>query len=68
MANNIFKKKCQLCAERIEVLNYRDITFLKKFLTPYGKIAPARRTGSCAKHQRMVTKAIKRARVLGLLR
>ena len=67
MTNNIFKKKCQLCAEKIGAVNYRDVTFLKRFITPYGRIAPTRRTGNCAKHQRMVAKAIKRARILGLL-
>lgn len=67
MTNRVFKKKCQLCAEKIEAVNYRDIDFLKRFLNPYGKIASARRTGNCAKHQRIIEKAIKRARVLGLL-
>lgn len=67
MAETIFKKPCELCAEKIEVVNYRDVNFLKRFLTPYGKIATIRRSGNCARHQRMVAKAIKKARVLGLL-
>ncbi len=67
MAETIFRKPCMLCAEKIEVINYRDVNFLKKFLTPYVKIASTRRSGNCARHQRMVAKAIKRARVLGLL-
>lgn len=67
MADTIFRKPCMLCAEKIEVINYRDINFLKRFLTPYGKIASTRRSGNCARHQRMTAKAIKKARVLGLL-
>ncbi|MDD3887603.1 MAG: 30S ribosomal protein S18 [Patescibacteria group bacterium] len=67
MAETIFRKPCMLCAEKIETINYRDINFLKRFLTPYSKIASTRRSGNCARHQRMVAKAIKRARVLGLL-
>jgi small subunit ribosomal protein S18 len=62
-----FKKKvCKFCKKR-STINYLDPNTLKRFTTERGKILPSRITGTCAKHQRQLSKAIKRARVLALL-
>lgn len=61
------KKVCQCCQEKITHIDYKDIARLKKYTTERGKILPRRITGACAKHQRMVTRAIKRARSIALL-
>lgn len=68
MREEIIKKKCQLCIDQIKAVDYKDINLLKGFVSPsYGRILPKRVTGNCSKHQRMVTRAIKRARHLALL-
>ena len=59
-------KKCLFCAEHKEV-DYKDIETLRRFISPYGRILPASRTGLCTKHQRQLTRAVKRARFLALL-
>jgi small subunit ribosomal protein S18 len=61
------KKVCQFCADKTETIDYKDIEKLRKYITDRGKILPKRITGTCAMHQRQVTKAIKRARVVALL-
>jgi small subunit ribosomal protein S18 len=61
------KKVCQFCAEKVKTIDYKDVNRLKRFMSERGKIFPARITGNCAKHQRVLTTAIKRARVLALL-
>ena len=61
------KKVCQFCAEKATDIDYKDLAKLKKYITERGKILPRRITGACAKHQRMVTRAIKRARAIALL-
>ena len=61
------KKVCQFCADKAEVIDYKDVEKLKKYVTERGKILPKRITGTCAIHQREVTKAIKRARIVALL-
>ena len=58
---------CQFCTERDTVIDYKNIELLKRFVTETGKIRPRRQSGSCAKHQRAVAVAIKRARHLALL-
>lgn len=64
-----FKKKkrrpCIFCADGREI-DYKDIGFVRKFITDRGKIAPRRMSGCCALHQRRVANAVKRARQLGL--
>ena len=60
------KKVCTFCGVEGEV-DYKDVARLKKYISERGKILPRRVTGTCAKHQRMVTTAIKRARNLALL-
>ncbi len=61
------KKVCQFCAEKATSIDYKDTVKLKKFITERGKILPRRITGTCAKHQRMVTNAVKVARAIALL-
>ncbi len=63
-----FKKKvCYFCKNDIDVLDYKDIKLLKRYVKESGKIMPKRLNGTCSKHQRLVTKAIKRARNIALL-
>lgn len=61
------KKICQFCADKTESIEYKDVITLKKYITERGKILPKRITGTCAMHQREVTTAIKRARIVALL-
>lgn len=61
------KKICAFCAEKNEVIDYKNFVKLRKYMTEKGKIIPRRTTGVCAKHQRELTNAIKRARVMALL-
>jgi len=61
------KKVCAFCAENAEYIDYKDVNKLKKYVTEKGKILPRRITGNCAKHQRALTVAVKRARVMALL-
>ena len=63
----IRKKVCPLCADRSLVLDYKNPEQLKKFVNEKGKILPRRTTGACAKHQRMITTAVKRARQIAIL-
>ena len=60
-------KVCQFCADKAETIDYKDVEKLKKYVTERGKILPKRITGTCAVHQREVTRAIKRARIVALL-
>jgi len=61
------RKTCPLCESGIRVVNYKDDKTLSRFITERGKILPRRMTGMCARHQRQVGTAIKRARYLALL-
>ena len=61
------RKTCSFCADHVESIDYKDAAKLKRYLTEAGKIIPRRVTGTCAKHQRQLTVAIKRARHLALL-
>ena len=61
------RKVCRFCAEKAAKVDYKDQGQLKYFLTERGKIIPRRISGNCAKHQREVATAIKRARMLALL-
>lgn len=60
-------KLCKLCQSKVEYVDYKDIKLLREFLTEKEKIIPRRINGNCAKHQRMVKIAIKRARQMALL-
>ncbi len=61
------KKVCRFCAEKTTMVDYKDQATLKYFVTERGKIIPRRISGNCAKHQRQVAVAIKRARGLALI-
>lgn len=60
-------KVCHFCVDKVTSVDYKDIEKLKKYVTDRGKIVPRRVTGACAKHQRQLTRAIKRARIIALL-
>ena len=61
------KKVCAFCTDKVDVIDYKRPQLLRRFLTDRGKIKPRRRTGTCAKHQRRLAVAVKRARHLALL-
>jgi small subunit ribosomal protein S18 len=61
------RKVCRFCAEKIHAIDYKDTRTLSSFVTERGKIVPSRISGNCAKHQRALTGAIKRARVVALM-
>lgn len=61
------KRVCRFCVDKVEAVDYKDINRLIKFVTERGKIVPSRVSGTCAKHQRKLAQAIKRARYLALL-
>ena len=61
------RKVCAFCQEKLDVIDYKDVNRLKKFITEGGKIIPRRMSGTCAAHQRKVAVAIKRARIASLL-
>jgi len=64
----VYKKKpCRFCIDKIKAIDYLDYQRFQKLLTERGKIMPSRITGTCAKHQRQLAAAIKKARVLALL-
>ncbi len=61
------KKVCLFCQNKEEKIDYKDVNKIKKYITEKGKILPRRQTGVCARHQRELSLAIKRARVMALL-
>ncbi len=61
------RKFCSFCADKVESIDYKDPVKLRGYISDRGKIEPRRRTGTCAKHQRALAMAIKRARHLALL-
>ena len=61
------KKVCGFCVDKVENIDYTDIARLRRYMSERGKILPRRVTGTCARHQRELTVAIKRARHLALL-
>ncbi len=61
------RKVCKLCAEKMDTIDYKNFQFVKSFTMESGKILSRRITGTCAKHQRQITKAIKRDRNLAIL-
>lgn len=67
MANFYTKKVCRFCAEKTDVIDYKDVKLLQRYLSGYGKIESRKRTGSCLKHQRRLGIALKRARHIALL-
>ena len=61
------ERSCYLCTNALSELDYKDAKMMQRFVSAYGKILPRRRTGTCVKHQRIVTQAVKRARIMALL-
>ncbi len=61
------KKVCSFCVDKIEHIDYKDVNRLRKYISERAKIVPRRVTGTCARHQRDLTSAIKRARQVALL-
>jgi small subunit ribosomal protein S18 len=63
----LIKRPCRFCTEKVEHIDYKDLDRIGRYVTDRGKIIPSRLTGTCAKHQRVLTRAIKRARFMALL-
>lgn len=61
------RKFCRFCSEKVEYIDYKNIKMLRNYLTERGKVFPRRMTGTCAKHQRELSEAIKRARSIALI-
>lgn len=61
------RKICRFCQNKMTVIDYKDIEILQTFVTERGKIIPRRISGTCAKHQRALSKAIKRSRQIALM-
>lgn len=65
--NLVYKKECLFCKRKINEIDYKNVELLSRFIFYTGKIMPAKKMGTCAKHQRKLATAIKRARYLALL-
>ncbi|MBP3371164.1 MAG: 30S ribosomal protein S18 [Clostridia bacterium] len=61
------RKVCAFCVDKMDYIDYKDVNRLRRYMTERGKIMPRRMSGTCAKHQRHLAMAIKRARVMALL-
>jgi len=61
------KKFCEFCKDKAREIDYKNIKVLQKYLSFYGKIESSKKTGCCAKHQRLLAKEIKKARMVALL-
>jgi small subunit ribosomal protein S18 len=61
------RKVCSFCAEKVDYIDYKEVSRLRRFVSDRGKILPRRVTGTCAKHQRPLTVALERARAIALL-
>lgn len=61
------RKVCEFCVDHVQEIDYKELSRLRKYITERGRIEPRRKKGTCAKHQRRLTLAIKRARLLALL-
>lgn len=61
------KKYCFFCVNNIQNIDYKNVNLLRRFISSYSKIVPRKRSGVCSKHQRQLSNAIKRARIMALL-
>lgn len=61
------RKVCKFCADKVDMVDYKDVKRLRTFITERGKIIPRRISGNCARHQRQLTTALKRARNVALI-
>lgn len=60
-------RRCHFCVQNVDLVDYKDVRLLSRYVNMYGKIDARKRSGTCAKHQRMIAKAIKRSRVAALM-
>ncbi len=69
MNRRIFRRRkvCRFCVDKVDYIDYKEMKTIRNFVTERGKIVPRRISGNCAKHQRKLTVAIKRARAIALL-
>jgi small subunit ribosomal protein S18 len=63
----LYQGKCRFCTESISEIDYKDVNRLKRYVTEKGKILSSRATGTCARHQRQLANAVKRARFVALM-
>jgi small subunit ribosomal protein S18 len=61
------KRVCNFCVDGVSYIDYKDTGRMRRYITERGKILPRRITGNCARHQRLLTRAIKKARVMALM-
>src|SRR5213079_3584279 len=61
------RKVCAFCVDKVQKFDYKDVGRIRRFISDRGKIDPRRKSGTCAKHQRMLTTALKRARLMAML-
>ena len=61
------RKVCKFCADKVDLVDYKDVRRLRTLVSERGKIIPRRISGSCARHQRQLTRAVRRARTVALL-
>ena len=61
------RKVCKFCMDKVQLIDHKDVRRLKNFVSERGKITPRRISGSCARHQRQLTRAIRRARTVALV-
>lgn len=62
------RKFCRFCADKVNEVDYKDVYLLKNYVTETGKIVPSRITGTCQRHQRPLSQAIRRARMMALIK
>ena len=67
MRRTFARKVCRFCTDNVAALDYKDLDRIGRYVTERGKILPSRITGTCAKHQRVLSRAVKRARFMALL-
>ena len=60
-------RRCKLCTEKAKTVDYKNVASIERFITKYGKIVPRYYSGNCLKHQKMISRAIKNARVMALI-
>ncbi len=65
--NKTEQKHCYYCVNKDQSVDFKDVQILQRFMSHFARIVPRRRTGLCAKHQRAVSRTIKRARIMGLM-
>src|SRR5437867_5394430 len=61
------RKVCTFCVDKVQKIDYKDVGRIRRYISDRGKIDPRRKSGTCAKHQRMLTTALKRARLMAML-